>query len=120
MTDGPFGYPVVKLRGRSDAPLRVVVAADAVFSHRASSVLDSDGRFSISAETTQAAEAGRCAIQTRPDVILISVDLDGGGIAATREILARLPRSTVVMIADDGGGLFPALRAGAEGYLLRD
>jgi DNA-binding NarL/FixJ family response regulator len=48
------------------------------------------------------------------------VDLAGGGIAAAREIRARLPRMSVVMLADDGEDLFAALRAGADGYLLRD
>jgi DNA-binding NarL/FixJ family response regulator len=60
------------------------------------------------------------AISTRPELALVAVDLQGGGIAAAREMLARLPRLQVVMVADDGAELVAAFRAGAAGYLLRD
>jgi len=101
-------------------PVRVLIASDCLFAWEAHSRLEDDGRFAVCAHSREAAEAVRETINTRPELALIAVDLQGGGIAAAREILARLPRLTVVMIADDGSKLVAALRAGAEGYLLRD
>jgi DNA-binding NarL/FixJ family response regulator len=44
------------------------------------------------------------------------------GVAATREIIAGLPQTRIVMLTtfDDDAPIFAALRAGARGYLLKD
>lgn len=48
--------------------------------------------------------------------------MPGGGVAAAWEITARVPSARVVMltVSADDRDLFPALRAGACGYLLKD
>ncbi len=45
----------------------------------------------------------------------------GGGIAATRRIKAELPDTRVVMLTvhDDDETLFQAVKAGAQGYLVK-
>lgn len=80
-----------------------------------------DGRFHLCAVTANAAEAVAAAIRERPDVCVLDVKLPGGGLSATWEIRARLPRAKLVMltVSDEGAELFAALRAGAEGYLLK-
>jgi DNA-binding NarL/FixJ family response regulator len=47
--------------------------------------------------------------------------MPGSGIAAAWEIAARLPDTKIVMltVSDDDTDLFAALRAGADGYLLK-
>lgn len=47
--------------------------------------------------------------------------MPGSGVAAAWEIQSRLPDTKVVMltVSDDDADLFPALRAGAVGYLLK-
>ena len=47
--------------------------------------------------------------------------MPGGGLSAVWEIAARLPRTKIAMLTVSGedADLFAALRAGAEGYLLK-
>jgi len=48
--------------------------------------------------------------------------MPGSGLAAAWEIAARLPRAKIVMltVSDEDTDLFTALRAGADGYLLKN
>lgn len=84
-------------------------------------VLDADERFEICAEAADAASAVQSAIRERPDIGLLDVRMPGGGLHATWEITARLPRTKIVMLTVSGedADLFAALRAGAAGYLLK-
>ena len=47
--------------------------------------------------------------------------MPGSGLAAAWEIAARLPQTKIVMltVSDEDTDLFTALRAGADGYLLK-
>lgn len=59
----------------------------------------------------------------RPDIALIDLGLpDGSGVEfiETLQRISPLTLSIVASIYDDDGHLFPALRAGATGYLLKD
>ena len=78
----------------------------------------------IEASTADSLQAARTAAQkTVPDVALIELDLpDGSGVDLIREFSRAYPscRSIVATIFADDRHLFPALRAGAQGYLLKD
>ena len=103
-------------------PLRVLIADDhAPTRHDVRRALDADERFEVCAEVPDAAEAVRAAVQERPDVCLLDVRMPGSGLAAAWEIAARLPHAKIVMltVSDDDRDLFAALRAGADGYLLK-
>lgn len=68
-------------------------------------------------------EAARLAGETRPDVVLMDLhmpELDGAG--ATRRIREELPETHVLVLTTyaDDESLFPALQAGARGYLTKD
>jgi len=80
-----------------------------------------DARFEVCAEIGNAAGAVAAAMRERPDVCVLDVKLPGGGLSAAWEIGARLPRARLVMLtmSDADGDLFAAVRAGAEGYLLK-
>lgn len=57
------------------------------------------------------------------DLALIDLALpDGCGTTVVQALSARLPHCMIVVASlfDDDGHLFPALRAGAQGYLLKD
>jgi DNA-binding NarL/FixJ family response regulator len=60
---------------------------------------------------------------TAPDLALIDLGLpDGSGIELIAELNRTAPQTLCVVasIFDDNRHLFPALRAGAQGYLLKD
>ncbi len=62
------------------------------------------------------------ALQHRPEVCLLDINMPGGGIAAAQAISERLPETAVVMltVSRDDADLFAALQAGAAGYLVKD
>ena len=103
--------------------LRVLVADDhAPTRDDVRRALDADGRFNICSEVADAAEAVQAAVSKQPDICLLDVRMPGSGLAAAWEIAARLPRAKIVMltVSDEDTDLFTALRAGADGYLLKN
>lgn len=85
-------------------------------------VLEADG-FTVCAEVSTGEDAVEAAARERPDVCLLDVRMPGGGgVAAAAAIARRLPDASIVMltVSRDDADLFDALRAGAQGYLLKD
>jgi len=81
-----------------------------------------DDGFAIVSEVATAQQAVDHALQGRPDICLLDVDMPGNGIWAAGEIVNRLPGTAVVMLSDSNqeADLLDALRAGALGFLLID
>jgi DNA-binding NarL/FixJ family response regulator len=103
-------------------PLRVLIADDHAPSRDdIQRALERDERFGVCASVADAAEAIQAAVRERPDVCLLDIRMPGSGVAAAWEIAARLPQAKIVMltVSDDDADLFAALRAGADGYLLK-
>ena len=74
-------------------------------------------------EADTAQGAVDAAARLAPDVVLMDLDLPGGGgIAATRTVLAAAPQTAVLVLSMLSGddAVFAAVRAGARGYLLKD
>jgi len=68
-------------------------------------------------------EAVERALALGPDLVLMDINMPRlGGLEATRRIKAALPDTKIVMltVSDDEHDLFEAVRAGAEGYLLKN
>ena len=106
-----------------DARIRVLLADDhAPTRDELRRVLEQDSRFAVVAEASNAFGAIEDAVREQPDVCLLDVQMPGGGIAATWEISGRLPQTKVVIftVSADSRTLLAALRAGAQGYLLKD
>ena len=103
--------------------VRVLIADDHART-RASvrQALEDDGGFVVCAEAEDGPSAFDRAIETRPDVCLLDINMPGSGIAATARIAAALPGTPIVIltVSRDDNDLFDALRAGASGYLLKD
>ncbi|WP_405982883.1 response regulator [Streptomyces sp. NBC_00158] len=77
----------------------------------------------IQGEADNGAEAVRLAERLAPDVVLMDLRMPGtDGITATRRILAARPATRVVALTtfDDDDHLYPALAAGACGFLVKD
>ena len=68
-------------------------------------------------------EAVDMAKQLHPDVILMDIKMPRlNGIQATRQIMAELPRTQIIILTtyDNDDWVFDGIRAGAVGYLLKD
>jgi two-component system, NarL family, nitrate/nitrite response regulator NarL len=76
----------------------------------------------VVADVGTADAAVMAALQHRPDVCLLDINMPGSGIAAAADITHALPDVPVVMltVSQDDEDIFAALRAGAAGYLLKD
>lgn len=74
-------------------------------------------------EGTNGIEAVELATRLKPDVILLDLIMPRmDGVEATRKILEGTPHSRVLILTSFGEDdkVFPAIRAGAQGYLLKD
>ncbi len=74
-------------------------------------------------EAATASEALERAMQSRPDVVLVDIDLGGSdGVQVVRELSPLLPSTTFVMLSVSGSesDLLDAVMAGAKGYLTKD
>jgi DNA-binding NarL/FixJ family response regulator len=103
-------------------PLRVLIADDHAPSRDdVRRALERDERFGTCVLAADAAEAIQAAVCERPDICLLDIRMPGNGLAAAWEIAARLPQAKIVMltVSDEDADLFAALRAGADGYLLK-
>jgi DNA-binding NarL/FixJ family response regulator len=72
---------------------------------------------------TDGMQAVEIASSERPDVVLMDLRMPGmDGAEATRQIRAALPDTHVLVLTTyaDDDSLFPALQAGARGYLTKD
>jgi two-component system, NarL family, nitrate/nitrite response regulator NarL len=86
-------------------------------------LLSQDGRFEVTGEAGDIGEALRCLAQTqKPDVILLDNHLPGvRGVDAIPALKDAAPGTRVLMltVSENEDDLAAALRAGADGYLLK-
>lgn len=83
----------------------------------------SDSRIIVVGEATNGLEAVELAASTQPDIVLLDLVMPKmDGIQAIRKILAYSPDSRVIILTSFGeeDKVLPAIRAGAQGYLLKD
>ena len=74
-------------------------------------------------EAETGVEAVRLASEYAPDVVLMDLKLpEMDGIAATRKLVEISPRTQVIVLTSyhDDEHIFPAIRAGAISYVLKD
>jgi len=79
--------------------------------------------FTIVGEARNGVEAVDLAAAVQPDVVLMDVTMpELDGVEATRQLKARLPGTYVIMLTmhADQDVLAEAIRAGANGYLVKD
>ena len=73
-------------------------------------------------EASDGQEGVEKALSLRPDVILMDLVMDNmDGITATKEILAQWAQAKILIVTSyiDDEKVFPAIQAGASGYLLK-
>jgi DNA-binding NarL/FixJ family response regulator len=104
-------------------PLRVLLVDDhEVVRSGVRALLQATEDIIVTAEAGSVREAVDEAERSRPDVVVMDVRLaDGSGIEATREIMAKHPKTAVIMLTSfaDDEALFASIMAGAAGYVLK-
>ena len=86
-------------------------------------LLSESGGFEIVGEAADGQEAVVAAAETQPDVILMDLLMPVmNGIEATLRITAQRPGARILVLTSFAADnkLFPAIKAGAVGYLLKD
>jgi DNA-binding NarL/FixJ family response regulator len=104
-------------------PIKVLLADDnALFREGMASLLARCDDVEVTGQAKDAAEAVRKTSLLRPDVVLMDLAMPlGGGLEATRTILAERPEQAICMltVSEQAGDLFATIRAGARGYLVK-
>ena len=106
-------------------PIRVLIADDhPVVRQGLKFLLGTEPGFEVVGEASNGEHAVELAQNLGPDVILMDLVMpEVGGVEATRRILERCSENTRVLVLTNYSSdekLFPALDAGALGFLLKD
>jgi NarL family two-component system response regulator LiaR len=112
------------LPNRKADTIRVLIADDhAVVRQGLRTFIDLQDDMTVVAEAENGAQAVTLAQQHHPDVVLLDLVMPQmDGVEATRRILEVSPAAHVLILTSFGEDdkVFPAIRAGAQGYLLKD
>jgi DNA-binding NarL/FixJ family response regulator len=103
--------------------MRILIADDhALFRDGVASLVGAWGHEVVGHAGTEE-EAVALAAAVAPDLVLMDVRMPGGsGLAATARIRAARPETAIVIltVSEDEDDLFEAIKAGAQGYLLKN
>lgn len=105
-------------------PIRVLVVDDQrLMREGLRTLLELEPGLAVVGEAANGQEALALYGQLRPDVVLMDVRMPVlDGVEATRRLLAHDPTAHIIILTtfDDDEYVFEGLRAGAQGYLLKD
>jgi len=109
---------------QSDNPIRVLVVDDhAIIRKGVKAVLDLVPDIDLVGEAENGKQALKIDLDLQPDVILMDLMMpEMDGIACIREIKAQRPEARILVLTNFAGEdmIFPAIKAGAMGYHLKD
>ena len=105
-------------------PWRLLLVEDhAIFREGLIALLSYQDDFIVVGEADDAESALDQARALAPDIVLMDIELPGeDGVSTTRRLALEMPAVTVVMLTvhDDSQTLFEAIKAGAQGYLVKN
>ena len=105
-------------------PITILIVDDhAVVRHGARAFLDAQPDFTVVGDVGSGGEAVLLAADLAPDVVLMDLLMPGlDGVQATRLVKQKSPCSQVIVLTSyhEDEQIFPAIRAGALSYLLKD
>lgn len=104
--------------------IRVLIADDhRMFAEALEAILATDRRLEVIGHASDGAEAVRLALENRPDVILMDIEMPVmDGLEATKQIRTDWPRACVLMLTGSNSrtDVDRAREAGAAGYVTKD
>lgn len=104
--------------------MRVLLVDDHVMVRKGVlSILTAAPGIEVIGEATDGKEAVKVTLRQKPDLVLMDINMpELSGVEATRKIKAELPDTKVVIltVSETDKDLFEAIKAGADGYLLKN
>jgi DNA-binding NarL/FixJ family response regulator len=104
--------------------LRVLIADDhTLFRRGVRSLLSTVADVEIVGEAADGETAVALTAELGPDLVLMDLQMPGGGgLAAIRAVTEQSPSTNVLVVTmfEDDDSVFAAMRAGARGYVLKD
>ncbi len=104
--------------------IRVAIADDQqLFSGGLVRIIGVHQDMEVVGEAHTGEEAVELCLKTEPDVVLMDISMPVmDGVSATRKIREVLPRTRILILTvhTDDGHVFQGIKAGAQGYLLKD
>ena len=105
-------------------PIRILLAEDQTLMRQGlKTILELENGFEVVGEAEDGKVAVKLALQLRPDIILMDVQMPQmNGVEATAAICRSWPEARVIILTtfDRDDYVFQGVRAGAVGYLLKD
>jgi DNA-binding NarL/FixJ family response regulator len=104
----------------SDAPTVVIVDDHQLF--RAGVRAELDGLVEVLGDAATVEDAVRCIVELEPDVVLLDVQMPGGGgVQVIRDAARRRPaqRFLALSVSDAAEDVIAIIRAGARGYVTK-
>lgn len=106
------------------SPIRVVLADDhTLFRQGLRRIFELENGFQILGEATDGSQVVSLAGELQPDVVIMDINMpEKNGVEATKHIKDMYPGIKVLILSihDDEAYIFETIRAGANGYLLKD
>ena len=104
--------------------IRVLLADDHnLFRQGLRQLLELDEDIEVVGEAGDGLEVQRMVAELKPDVVLMDINMPlADGVSATREIVRQNPDVGIIILTmyREEGHIFQAVRAGAQGYLLKN
>ena len=108
----------------SSQKIRILIVDDhAVVRQGLRTFIDLQSDMEVIGEGENGAQAVELALRLQPDIVLLDLVMPKmDGVEATRLILECSPKSRILILTSFGEDekVFPAIRSGAQGYLLKD
>jgi DNA-binding NarL/FixJ family response regulator len=105
-------------------PIRILLAEDQTLMRQGlKTILDLESGFQVVGEAGDGTTAVKLALELRPDIILMDVQMPGqNGVEATAAICKAWHEAKIIILTtfDRDDYVFAGVRAGAVGYLLKD
>lgn len=102
--------------------LHVVIVDDhALFREGLASILDAEADIEVVGQGGSAAQAVQLARDLLPEIILLDIDMPGGGLEAARVISNDFPVTSIVILtaSEQDDHLLSALKIGARAFILK-